>query len=122
VCQGVESSQASRYVLYVIPGLFALFLALRLRGGWLRQLATGALALLLITGEVRVHSQNRTAVSYFKTGKAQWQTCYLERGEIAGCDRLTHFAIYPRAEATRLGWKLGYLRERRLNLFKRSDK
>src|SRR5437867_7072501 len=82
ICQGVETSQASRYVLYVVPGLFAIYLALRPGGGWSRRLATVAFAALLITGELRVHAQYRGLLRGFCGGKARWRACYLQRADI----------------------------------------
>ncbi|TMB45862.1 MAG: hypothetical protein E6J55_03915 [Deltaproteobacteria bacterium] len=120
ICQGVETSQASRYVLYLVPGLFAIYLALRLGGGWARRLATVAFAALLITGELRVHAQYRGLLRGFCGGKARWRACYLQRADIAACDRLTHFTVHPSPQAAGLDWKLDYLKRRRLNLFNES--
>ncbi len=117
VCQGVLAAQSSRYVLYLVPGLYAVYLALRLRSGRAAQLATVALAVLLVSGEMREHAQNRDQIKYYCRGKARWQTCFLERRDVRMCDRLTRFAVHPAPDATDLSGKLEYFRRNRLSLF-----
>ena len=79
ICEGMETGQSSRYVLYLLPGLFAIYLALRLGNGWRRGLGTAALAALLVLAELRVHDQYRPMLAGFCGGKARWKACYLRR-------------------------------------------
>ncbi len=116
---GVAAGRIPRYVPSVIPGLFALYLAIRAdRSEQRRQLCTWVFAVLLTVTEVIGLAQERPAIAAVLHNKTAWRACYLARHNIAACDDATGFRLHPNGEHTQLQWKLDYLEAHHLNLFK----
>jgi hypothetical protein len=114
VCLGLPSAHASRYTTLLIPAFLAMyFFLLTLRRQQLRRSLVLVLLFLLIPGHVHISIRAHG----FADGKRAWAQCYTQTEDIAYCDSLTKFPVYPDAERTRLKQKLEYLKKHRLNLF-----
>jgi hypothetical protein len=120
VCLGPGQAASSRYVPYTVPMLLAAYLLLSSAPA--RRWTTSLLVLFAaacIAKEVRGLGSSARWVEYFSGGKQRWKACYLAREDVARCDAEARFPIYPSVDAAAaIGWKLRYLREHRLNLFK----
>ena len=119
LCLGIETAASPRYVPYLIPGFFGVYLYfLSLKQVWVRALATISFGLVLSLWTVPMASQHRALIRSTHDGKSRWRTCYLTREDIEECDKLTKFKIYPFPEATRLSEKLALLKIKKLNIYK----
>jgi hypothetical protein len=119
VCQGVTTGQLGRYMPYLVPGFFAVYVTIRrMPRAVVREVLTVVFVAVLVYGETRHHRQDRDLVRWLRTGKTRWAACYRDRHDIGACDTVARFKIYPYPEATDLQWKLDYLETRGLNLFK----
>jgi hypothetical protein len=113
-CQGPVFALTSRYATLLIPGYLGLyFWFLSIPFARLRRAAITLLMVLLLPGIFRTPPEAQTSAD----GKRAWAACYLRAGNVADCDRETHFSIYPSPELTGLGAKLEYLRQNRLGFF-----
>ena len=122
VCLGSTAPLSSRYVPYSAPGILALyFYCLRLftvetlnKG-----LRTGLLigfVLLLCVKEIKLADADRATVDWYRIGKTKWAECYLKESNVAACDRIASFKVYPEPGA--IDKKLEYLRTNNLNFFR----
>lgn len=122
VCLGTNASLASRYVPYSTPGMLALYygcLKLPNLEPFPKYLKSGlliALIFLLSVKEIDLPAPDRATVNWYRTGKVRWTECYVQKYDIATCDKVANFKIYPNAKDTEE--KLQYLRMNNLNFFK----
>lgn len=122
VCLGTNAPLASRYVPYSTPGILALyFCCLRLPSvvSFHRSLRSGlliALVVLLSVKEIDLPSSDRAIVNWYRTGKARWTECYVQKYDTTTCDRVAKFKVYPNAKD--IEEKLQYLRVNNLNFFR----
>ena len=115
---GAGQARAPRYVPYMMPILLAGYLALslsRLRPRW-RTCLLLAVSVGLVAKEVAAPINEAVAIQRLSEGKRRWKACFLEEGDVARCEQVSHFKVYPTAAP--ILWKLDYLREHHLNLFK----
>ena len=114
----MEAAFTSRYAVYLELAGFGLYLfALSLRHRLAKIVSVAFLVVIAACGSLDVRGPDRYAMQWMHDIKLTWRNCYLAGGEIAQCDKQSHFWIYPFPEATRLREKLDYLKEARLNLF-----
>ncbi len=109
-----QAAQVSRYVTLLIPAFLAFYLHTTTIES--RAARNGALLLLaaaLVPGHVHVSRDAERLAN----GKRVWAACYYATEDIAYCDSLAGFPVYPDAQRTRLKEKLDYLKRHRLNLF-----
>jgi hypothetical protein len=120
LCLGREAAQATRYIPYMVPGLLAIYIALRTvaEGHFVGRLLLLAFVLMCIAGGFSMDPGLDAAVDYYRDGKSRWAACYLQRHEIEACDLATGFKIYPDPATTHLKEKLDWLERRHLNFFK----
>ncbi len=117
ICIGMAAAESSRYIPYLVPGIFAVYLMLR--GG----LAPGPtqsllLALFLIACIAKERTDRIKAEAGSESdAKRTWHDCYLRRHDIAACNAEAPRGVYPAPEATRLQQKLDWLEARGYNLF-----
>jgi hypothetical protein len=78
-------------------------------------------AIFCVFKESRFSSQVMRHVDYTTAKKLQWRDCYRRIEDIAQCDALTAWKIYPVPDATRLSEKLNFLKSRSGNLFKSGE-
>jgi hypothetical protein len=117
VCLGFDSSMASRYITYMLPGLLAMYLVLR-SASIRSYVASALLPVFLVACIVKERdelSANEAAV--YRQFKQRWRDCYLSTHDIDACDTLAGHAVYPRPQATRLQQKLDWLEARGFSLF-----
>lgn len=115
---GLNTAQASRYVTYLIPGFFGIYLHLTSRtpqkGSPVLQLA---LIIGLIAATFPLPQVDAQTVSWLSQSKFRWKKYYLQTENIEESNRKARFMIYPDADRTHLQRKLMYLKTNRLNLF-----
>jgi hypothetical protein len=117
VCLGIDSANASRYIPYVMPGLLALYLAIR-RYASKSPVAYALLPVFLVACVAKEGDKlsANEAADYFKY-KQRWRECYLSMHDIGACDAWAGHQVYPAPAATRLQQKLDWLEARRYSLF-----
>jgi hypothetical protein len=116
LCLGIDSAQASRYVIYLNLGLLGLYFGLlTIRNSVARNAALAILALSLfrtIEPPPRVLYQ----MAMWHNVKQEWKSCYVTLGDIEECNR--YAKVYPwEPERTHLQEKLDFLKQTRQNLF-----
>ncbi|MGA2878966.1 MAG: hypothetical protein ABSG13_08450 [Bryobacteraceae bacterium] len=114
-CLGLPlAAQSSRYATLLIPVFLAIYFhLLTIPPGALRNSILIVLGLLLLPGHIHLPAR-----LFWETGKKQeWANCYRQAQDIAHCDSITNFAVYPFPERTHLKEKLVYLQTHRLSLF-----
>ena len=111
-----------RYILYLVPGFFAVYLHIvdvigktRLRIG--KNLFFAVVVLILFVGCFQLSEHDSLACDWYLLKKLTWKHYYLRTENIDATNKALGFAIYPRAEETHLKDKLNYLKRRKLNLY-----
>ena len=118
VVLGLDAAQASRYVTYLIPGFFGMYLHLVSRPSEkTKPFFLTALLLGLIVATFPLRSVDVQTMSWLRESKIRWRQHFLQTGDIEESNRSARFMIYPDAERTHLQRKLAYMKARRLNLF-----
>lgn len=121
VCLGMPSAHASRYIPYVLLGLFGVYVAMRTWSGHPR-LRTALLTIFLVACVAKERSRAGSfEATNYSMYKQQWVHCYFEYHDIAECDARAGHPIYPNPDATQLQRKLDWLEARGLNLFQERD-
>jgi hypothetical protein len=116
VCLGMPTADSSRYIPYILPGLLAVYLALRNgEPSFRRNLLVALFLSACVMKEQSPHAEaEATAMS---TQKRQWRACYLRYHDITECDERVGYSVYPHPAATHLQEKLDWLEARGYNLF-----
>jgi hypothetical protein len=115
---GLHHAQHSRYVLYLIPGFFGIYLHLTsLSSRRIRNFLMIATVIVLIVSTFPLSKRDLRIMAMFRDGKSRWRDHYLETENIEETNRKAGFNIYPHAEGTHLKEKLEYLKARKLNLY-----
>ncbi len=118
MCLGLAAAGNSRYTLYVILGLFGVYLyALSIRCRDFRVSLVLALLVFAVLGALPLNRKDAADNERFNSGKRAWRACYLARHDIYECTALTGFQIYPDPEKTHLQEKLDFLERNHLNLY-----
>jgi hypothetical protein len=114
---------ASRYMIYLIPGLLGVYLhCLSLLRQAFRRLALIGVVVAVGYGALPLHQEDAVVMRYFSQGKRAWKAAYLATSSVEEADRLSHFQVYPDpATYSVFRQDLEYLRERKANLFKPRD-
>jgi hypothetical protein len=118
VCLGFDSAMATRYIPYIVPGIFAVYLVIR-RASLRSSIATALLPVVLVACIAK--EQDMTSVNEAETYslfKERWRDCYLSTHDIDACDAVAGHGVYPSPEATKLQEKLDWLEARGLSLFR----
>lgn len=115
-CLGLGSAQQSRYIIWMEPGLFGLYLLLQALVP--KGLKTGLLLMLAATlaGTVPLRREDRSILEFVSSAKRNWSACYRESEDIRGCNHRVGYGVYPAATA-KLKAKLDFLRITRQNLY-----
>ncbi len=115
VCLGMEAAGSSRNITLLIPGFLGIyFRLLMLDHTYKRTLLMSAFVIAVVPACVQ---RNHKEIEGFSAMKRAWKNCYLTNENIEDCDRLSNLQLYSRPEATRLGAKLSFLKQNRLNLY-----
>ena len=124
VCAGLASALSSRYVAYSLSGYLAMYLAAvtwikdSRSSKWHRWRAVGlGLAVGLMVFKEVLITHDAPDFEKLAAGKREWIQCYLETGDINGCEKKADIMVYPAPEATRMREKLEYLRERSASFY-----
>ena len=116
VCLGMFTAQSSRYMDYIVLGIFGAYLYLHSlpEKGFRRILAGVVVVALLAT--VPIRAADRNGMRWGSNVKKTWRQCYLQGGTIAECDAAAAYKIDPEP-APILQQKLDFLKHTRQNLF-----
>lgn len=112
---GMHSAQSSRYITYMIPAFVAIYLHISRV-----QAEKPLLILLLLLGlgvSTAMIKKDLRHMEYYATRKQLWKERYLETEDIKLADKASGEAIHPAPGHTGLKSKLGYLKEKKLNLY-----
>jgi hypothetical protein len=116
LCIGLNSANSSRYVTYLIPSFFGIYLYLLT----LKNKGTKNFLILLFLIALFISyskSFSNQEIDWYYKGKTNWKNCYLQFENISLCDLKTNFKIYPYPNQTNLKFKLDYLKQNKLNLY-----
>ena len=113
---GVEAGKASRYIPYLVPFIYAIYLHLNSLNTEYKKAYSLVLFLTCIYATTFIRSDVKE-MKRFRDGKEAWKRNYLHTGKITRADKLSDFKIYPNPKATKLSKKLNFLKRRKLNLF-----
>ena len=122
ICLEFVSANASRYIPYMLPGMLALYMALR-RAAATSSIAYALLPVFLVACIAKESDEGsrQEAETYFKY-KQRWRACYLATHDIGGCDVSAGHPVYPSPEVTHLQQKLDWLEQHRYSLFQRRQR
>src|SRR5579884_1371074 len=116
VCLGMFTAQSSRYMDYIVLGIFGAYLYLQsLPEKRSRRILSGTMVVALLA-TVPIRTADRNGMRWGSHVKQTWRHCYLQGGTIAECDSAAGYKIEPEPPPV-LQQKLDFLKERRLNLF-----
>jgi hypothetical protein len=105
---------APRYVVLIIPGVFAIFLSLaNLKSARLGSVLILVFAALLVPATAFMRASEKENMERFAAGRQMWKHAYLETHNEAEASARSHFDIFVVPVPDRLR----YLEEHRLNLF-----
>lgn len=115
---GSETADSSRYYLYLLTGVLALYLhLLAVKQVWPRRSGMAVLLAASVVAGFHTTRLDRDTIDHVSNGKAAWRDCYLRTEDVEGCDAATAFLVYPRNGAADLKSRLEYLKRNRLNLY-----
>ncbi|CAK8713081.1 MAG: hypothetical protein CDV28_101164 [Candidatus Electronema aureum] len=115
-CLGLGAAAASRYIPYMTPGFFALYLFTVTREKMPERVLLVCIALFFIT-TISIGTSNTKYSTWLCEGKERWKQAYLKTENVERSTQLSGFIIHPKPHDTKLGWKLDYLKKNRLNLY-----
>ncbi|MEN8189686.1 MAG: hypothetical protein ABFS19_07555 [Thermodesulfobacteriota bacterium] len=114
---GLETARSSRYLPYLVPGFFAIYLFAVTRRLNLTTPLSVCLVLFFAT-TFSLGTTERQRFENYSTGRTKWKKNYLKTENILLSEHLSRFPIHPNATATQLQRKLKYLKKNKLNLYK----
>jgi hypothetical protein len=115
---GLPAAQSSRYITYLIPGFFGIYLWLiALPQGTMRQFLLMVAVVGLIAASFPLREADRNTLNWYAEGKTRWKATYLQTEDIETATHAANFPIYPAPERTGLKQKLEYLKKEKLNLY-----
>ena len=119
VCLGMSAAQASRYVTYLIPAFFGLFLhILTIQDVKIKNFFLAITIIILFVASFPLKKVDWETMKSFSHGKKQWKEHYLRTEDIEESNLTSGFKIYPWPEHTKLKEKLDYLKMKKLNLYR----
>ncbi len=111
---GFSAGQSSRYITYMIPGIFGLYLAMSaMRRSW----PGWAIAILLVAATIPVRKDDLLGMTKTKEYKQRWVADYALNGSIESANDFAGQDVHPQSHETYLPAKLDFMKERRLNFF-----
>lgn len=117
VCMSPAQAHVSRYVTYLIPLYFGIYLYINTLKN--KNLILSIFVFVIVFFSI-TNSENINPGLQFYSKKEAWKKCYIKYEDIEKCNIVTDSKIYPQPSATKLQWKLNYLKEHKLNLYKES--
>lgn len=115
---GIEAAQTSRYVTYLSPLFFGMYLISRIHlKGW--KTGIGIMVLILyVYGSITSRESSIKQARTKHDEVEQWKNCYLRTESIEVCDTETQVTVYFE-DILSLKKKLDGLKQQKLNLFYR---
>lgn len=116
VCLGLGAATAHRYIPYMTPGFFALYLFAVTRDTVPTKLILTCMVCFFIT-TFSIGNHNRIYAQRLCRGKQKWKQEYLRHANILFANKASGFKIHPDPFAAHLNEKLNYLKKHQLNLY-----
>ncbi|HLV80465.1 MAG TPA: hypothetical protein VKT32_09290 [Chthonomonadaceae bacterium] len=117
VVNGLQYAQTSRYLLLLVPGMVALYLAALAipRVSW----RIAGIAALFIPAYLaqQLPIKDEIVIATWNGARARWSVYYKQTGNVRQAEHMASFTIDPHPEVSQMDAKLAYLKARRLNLF-----
>ena len=118
LCLGMQYAQSSRYVTYLIPAFLGFyFRILQMERPQARKIVLGLMMISTGIPAIWLSRSDKGTLRWLSSGKQAWRACYLQSEDIARCDAVSRFPVYPNPEAVHLKEKLEYLKRNQLNLY-----
>ena len=117
ISRGLSTAMASRYVVYLIPGFFGVFLFLHRMKGRKQQILLSVFALWMGAASLPMHAKDMSVTRWLCNGKHSWIHYYLETGSAEIATRKSGFQLHPRPKQLKIQKKLDYFETHGLNLF-----
>jgi len=115
---GVEAASASRYVTFLIPGFYGIYLHLaNLPQTKMKNNLLFMTVLLLILSSFPLSIYDYSRILSINKGSSDWIKYYLQTEDIDKTNQITGWKIYPDENRTSLKWKLDYLKAKKLNFY-----
>ncbi len=88
ICLGEFAATAPRYIIYSVPGMLAIYIAIssemvKIR---FRQELISLFTIAILFGEWKSDKLVRENLNEYKNAKIVWRTCYMEKKEIQRCN------------------------------------
>lgn len=115
-CLGLGGATAHRYIPYMTPGFFALYLFAVTRDNVPTKLLLTCMACFFVT-TFSIGNHNRIYAQRLCRGKQKWKQEYLRHENILLANTASGFKIHPDPLAARLKEKLNFLKQHQLNLY-----
>ena len=112
----------SRYIPYLVPGFFAVYLHILDIAGKTRlrinkDLILAVVVSVFFVGCYPLNEWDRHTFEWFMLKKSMWKDRYLISENIEATDKAVGLVMHPNAGKTHLKDKLDYLKRRKLNLY-----
>lgn len=112
----------SRYLSYIIPGIFAaylhmIYIASRVKRDERKNLIYAITIFILVAGSFPLNKKDCDNLENFAIKKSAWRYFYIISGNVEKTDKAIDFKIHPFAKRIHLKEKLDYLKARKLNLY-----
>ena len=115
-CLGLGAATACRYLPYMTPGFFALYLFAVNMKQVPAQILSICITFFFIS-TLSIGNGNTAYYNRLRTGKEKWKQAYLHTENIHRSNILSGFRIHPNPQAAKLKERLDYLKKNRLNLY-----
>jgi len=116
---GVGLGMTSRYVPYLIPAFYGIYLHLAnyIQNNKIRNILLTTMIACLTISTFPLNKIDYQGILMYKNCKTQWRLFYLQTEDVEKTNQTIGCKIYPDAKRTNLKWKLDYLKARKLNLY-----
>jgi hypothetical protein len=115
---GLSAAYSSRYITYLIPGFFGIYLwMVALKQGTMQKLLLIVTVAGLIAANFPLRETDRNTLKWYAYGKSRWKAAYMQNENIKAADHSANFAIYPVPERTHLKQKLECFKKVKINLY-----
>ncbi|MEW6348892.1 MAG: hypothetical protein AB1646_07490 [Thermodesulfobacteriota bacterium] len=118
VCLGYENARASRYIPYLVPGVFGAYLhVIAMPARLVRTAAVTLLMAGLVWGALPLGPADMKLVAWYAIGKGEWKETFLSTEDIEAANRLSRFPVHPDPVGTRMADKMKFFKTHRFNLY-----
>ena len=95
MCLGLGAAVASRYMVYLVPALFGVYLlATGAQDRVVRFFALAVLAVVAFASSITIHTADREDMAALRNIRTDWKNCYLSERSLYRCNQKTGATIY----------------------------